>query len=217
MRLKEEITRLQGLLEKASVELVGTYETLKAQGKELARIRSQLTQENETGPLTMKARRVLEAWSADHPKANVDPNGARARLVRGAIKLGHTNPPIHCPVHDDGDKNAECTIPDELIEALEFLRMKPYVGPTGRTAEAGRGCRRFDDIKYALADEKTGLPSEAKIEKVRREVRRLKGSHVEILHEVSAVTANVNNYWTTLLLEALSERRRLMMSGRDAA
>ena len=199
----QNCAELESKLQNASDELVDAYETIKAQGTELRKLRRLETELNEASPSAKLVREVLDHWAKDHPRANVSLNGARAKLVRGAIRLGHTSPKVPCPVHpDDGsrpDRDARCTIADELIEAVEFLRLKPFVGPRGRTGALEPGVRRFDDLKYALADEK-GTASEAKIEKCRREVRALRASRSERLWAAFRLASNVENAWFNLCL-----------------
>ena len=205
----QNCAELESKLQNASDELVDAYETIKAQGTELRKLRRLETELNEASPSAKLVREVLDHWAEGRPKStNTSVHGARAKLVRAAVKLGHTNPMIPCPVHEQNGKrrpageipeDARCTIADELIEAVEFLRLKPFVGPRGRTGALEPGVRRFDDLKYALADEK-GTASEAKIEKCRREVRALRASRSERLWAAFRLASNVENAWFNLCL-----------------
>lgn len=196
---------LKERLQRASDDLVGAAETQKAQGKELAKLRRELS--DESTPQAKEVRRVLDYYNEAHPGANTSPDGARARLVRGALKLGHTNPPHPCPVCDvekkARERDAVCTVADELIEALEGLRLMPFVGPHGRCAEGTPGARRYDDVKHALGDGKTGAASESTIERFRGYAAQAKASRVEKLHTVCVRTGLVHDAWAGLLLDAL--------------
>lgn len=201
-----EITETK--LAKCAEELVGAYETLKAQGKELGRLKRDLS--TESTPTAQAVRRVLDKWAEKHPTANTDPNGARARVVRAAIKLGHTDPPIMCAVHhftDKRDKDAVCTVPDELIEAVEGLVLMPFVGPHGRCAVMGPGVRRFDGIEYALTDRKAGGASEATIERFRAYARWAKMAPSERLYAIHERTGAVHFQYGDLLLAALGREQ----------
>jgi hypothetical protein len=206
--LEAERDELRRLLAKAHDDLMGQTQTVTVQGKEIGKLKRELS--SESSPLAMDVRRVLEFWQEKHPRANIDPAGSRAKVVRGAMKLGHTDPPLPCPKHDliaEGekrDKDARCTVADELIEAIEGLRLMPFVGPHGRCAEGGRGARRFDGIEYALTDRKTGAPSEATIERFRGYARRARQSPSAKLLVAYQLTGDVHETWARYLLDALA-------------
>lgn len=203
---------LEQQLAKAHDDLLGATETMNAQGKELGKLRRELS--SETTPQARAVRKVLDRWAEKHPTANTDPNGSRARVVRSAIKLGHTDPPLPCPVHDPAGKrvkgvakDAECTVADELIEAIEGLELMPFVGPHGRCCEAGRGTRRFDGIEYALTDRKTGGASEATIERFRGYTRWAHLAPSEKLYAAYQRTGDVHDEYARRLLDALNRER----------
>jgi DNA-binding Lrp family transcriptional regulator len=197
-------TELEAKLSKASDELVDAYGTIKTLGKRNTQLERELS--CETSPLAQDVRRVLEFWQEKHPSANIDPLGSRARVVRGAMKLGHTDPPLPCPKHDaeKPDKGARCTVADELIEAVEGLRLMPFTGKHGRCATAGPGTARWDGIEYALTDRKSGMPSEATIERFRGYARRSKLSSSEKLLVAYQLTGDVHETYARYLLDALA-------------
>lgn len=209
--LEADLAETRQLLAKAHDDLMGQTQTVTVQGKEIGKLKRELS--SETTPLAQDVRRVLEFWQRKHPRANIDPAGSRAKVVRGAMKLGHTDPPLACPVHDllaDGekrDKDARCTVADELIEALEGLALMPFVGPHGRCAEGGRGTRRFDGIEYALTDRKSGGPSEATIERFRGYARRAKLAPSEKLLVAYQLTGDVHETYARYLLDALAREQ----------
>jgi hypothetical protein len=200
-----EAGKLEMKLAEAHEHILAQTETQNATAKELAKLRRELSVENETSPTAKLVREVLDFWAETHPRANVSGQGARAKLVRQAVKLGHTEPMKPCPVHPvDGkpDKDARCTVADELKEALMYLRLKPFVGPKGRTAAAEPGCRLYDDIRYALANEK-GVACEAKIEKCRREVRALSSMPLERVMVAFRMAQNVEQAYFRLVMDAM--------------
>jgi hypothetical protein len=215
---------LQVQLAKAHDDLLGVSETMNAQGKELAKLRRELTIEQASSPTAMQVQRALGFWADGQPGSpNIRPNGARARLVRQAIQLGHTNPPLACPVHDvHGNrrrgvpKGSECTVVDEIIEALAGLKLFPFVGPTGgRVSEGVAGAKRYDDVKYALTDRKNGLVSEAQIEQMRGQARRARMWPSEKLWAAYEATHAVSEEWCRLTMDALNRERMQPAIGAD--
>jgi hypothetical protein len=213
----DDCQHLQVQLAKAHDDLLGVSETMNAQGKELAKLRRELTIEQANGPTAMQVQRALEFWCEGRKggKPNISPHGARARLVRQAIALGHTNPPLPCPVHDEAGKRrkgvpkgTECTVVDEIIEALAGLKLIPFVGPNGgRVAEGVAGARRYDDVKYALTDRKSGTVSEDQIENMRGYARRARMRSSEKLWAAYQVTSVVSEEWCRLAVDALNRER----------
>lgn len=201
---------LEAKLQRASDELVDAFNTIKVQGSRLTALQRELS--SETSPLAQDVRRVLEFWQEKHPRAGIDPAGARAKVVRGAMRLGHTDPPLPCPVHDPipkgerRDKDARCTVADELIEAVEGLRLMPFTGPRGRSALGGPGMRRFDGIEYALTDKTPAgrVPSEATIERFRSYARWAKLAPSDKLLVAYQRTGDVHEEWARYLLDALA-------------
>jgi len=209
--------QLRAQLAKAHDDLLGVSETMNAQGKELAKLRRELTLEQANGPTAMQVQRALEFWCEGRKggKPNIGPHGARARLVRQAIALGHTNPALPCPVHnEDGKrrkgvpKNMECTVVDEIIEAFEGLKLKPFVARTGgRISEGVAGAKRYDDVKYALTDRKSGAVSEDQIEHMRTQARRARMWPSEKLWTAYQATSAVAEDWCRLAVDALNRER----------
>jgi hypothetical protein len=212
----DDCQRFAEQLAKAHDDLLGVSETMNAQGKELAKLRRELTIEQASSPTAMQVQRALAFWAEGQPGSpNIRPNGARARLVRQAITLGHTNPPLSCPVHDEHGnrrrgvaKDAQCTVVDEIIEAFTGLKLIPFVGPTGgRVSEGVAGAKRYDDVKYALTDRKNGLVSEAQIEQMRGYARRARMWPSERLWMAYEATHTVSEEWCRLTMDALNRER----------
>lgn len=206
---------LQAQLAKAHDDLLGVSETMNAQGKELAKLRRELTIEQASSPTAMQVQRALEFWAEGQlGSPNIKPNGARARLVRQAIALGHTNPPLPCPVHDEHGnrkrgvpKESVCTVTDEIIEALEGLKLFPFTSEKGRVSEGVPGTTRHDDVKYALTDRKNGLVSEQQIEHMRGYARRARMWSSERLWAAYQATHTVAEEWCRLTMDALNRER----------
>jgi len=176
-------------LAKAHEHLLEQAETVNATAKELARVRRDLTNLQGTGVTAMEVAKVLAVWAEGRPekRLNLSPHGARARQVRLALQLGHTNPPLPCEIHaPDGrkkphpPKNAICTATDELIEAVRGLKLVPWVGPRGRCPAGTKGAQPFDGIEYAFTVKEAmrngngsvRMVSESQIEKMRGIYRR---------------------------------------------
>jgi hypothetical protein len=222
----EGCQQLEQQLAKAHDDLLGATETMNAQGKELSKLRRELTLEQASGPTAMQVQRALEFWceGRNGGKPNISPHGARARLVRQAIALGHTNPPLACPVHDEGGKrrkgvpkDVECSVVDEIIEAFEGLKLIPFVGPTGgRVAEGVPGARRFDDVKYALTDRKSGAVSEDQIEHMRGYARRARMWSAERLWQAYLATSEVSERWCRLAVDAINREQVKQQLGGEA-
>jgi hypothetical protein len=208
---------LREQLAKAHDDLLGVSETMNAQGKELAKLRRELTLEQANGPTAMQVQRALEFWCEDRKggKPNIGPHGHRAKLVRQAIALGHTNPPMPCPVHDEDGKrrrglpkDVECSVVDEIIEAFTGLKLIPFVGPNGgRVSEGTAGAKRYDDVKYALTDRKSGTVSEDQIEHMRGIARRARMWPSERLWAAYQATSVVSEQWCRLAVDALNRER----------
>jgi hypothetical protein len=220
--------QVQEQLAKAHDDLLGVSETMNAQGKELAKLRRELNLEQAAGPTAMQVQRALEFWCDGRKggKPNISPHGARARLVRQALKLGHTNPPLPCPVHDEHGKrrkgvprDAECSVIDEVIEAFTGLKLVPFVGPNGgRVAEGVKGATRYDDVTYALTVKQgnTRVVSETAIENMRGYVRRARMWPSEKLWAAYQATSAVSEEWCRLAVDALNwERMQAAAVGAD--
>src|SRR5438093_38228 len=96
--LEADLAETRRLLEKAHDDLMGQTQTVTVQGKEIGKLKREL--DDEDTPLAKEIRRVLDFWGEKHPTANTSPSGSRARVARGAYRLGHTDPPLPCPVHE---------------------------------------------------------------------------------------------------------------------
>jgi len=115
-------------------EVAGNLVTIRKISRELGALRAELTRRAEESPEAKQIRRVLDHWAADHPRAKTPTGGARWKTVAKALRLDHTV--------------------DELLEAVDGLRTRPYVTDRGRSA-TGSPSQRYDDLTIALRDEST--------------------------------------------------------------
>lgn len=209
----QECDLLRQKLDGAHSRLMDMQQTINAQADKLTRQARDLTIMNEDTPVAKITRYVLDFWQETHPKANTDSTGARFKMVRTAVGFGHTDPPLPCPVHDPKgkrSKDAMCTVGDELIEALWWIRLRPFINDQGRrVADAWPGSKRYDDLKYALCEKVAAgdrvvyKVSEAAIERTRALARRERMSDVDKLHRVYEAVNHSQNYWATMLMEAI--------------
>src|SRR4051812_40733638 len=208
-RKADIIEALQRELNKSMENEAGALAAAKAAGNALNAAKGQLTKDAESSPNARQVRRVLDAWvEGRRGRPNVEAGGKRWRTVQKALALGHTNPPLECPVHDetgvkrsDVPESAVCSVVDELIEAVQGIRLFPFMRDAQRVETLVAGAKRFDDVDHALGDEK-------RIEKARMLARWAKADRAERawMRYVSAQEAA--DYWRELVVEGLAERRR---------
>jgi hypothetical protein len=141
-------------------------------------------------------------------RPNVEAGGKRWRTVQKALALGHTNPPLECLVHDekgakrpDAPESAVCSVVDELIEAVQGIRLFPFMLNAQRVEALAPGAKRFDDVDHALGDEK-------RIEKARQLARWVRADRAERAWVRYMAAQDAADYWRMLVEEGLAERRR---------
>lgn len=210
----EHITRLETAARgRDAVDIDAEKANTDVLKREVARLRRELTDALEMGPTAIAVSEVLDYWHQDHPRAAIPLSGQRAAVVRKAIGLGHTHPRLPCPYHDapkgKRPKGARCTVVDELKEAVEYVRMYPFVLGGRRVAEGKPGARRHDCLVYALTETfgKDGrrVVSERAIESKRAIVRRVHAQRFERLHAQWEVCCDVAGYWGDLAMAAARE------------
>jgi hypothetical protein len=208
-RKADIIEALQRELNKSMENEAGALAAAKAAGNALNAAKGQLTKDAESSPNARQVRRVLDAWvEGRRGRPNVEAGGKRWRTVQKALALGHTNPPLECPVHDetglkrpDVPENAVCSVVDELIEAVQGIRLFPFMRDAQRTEAMVPGAKKFDDVDHALGDEK-------RIEKARMLARWAKADRAERAWVRYQAAYEAADYWRELVVEGLAERRR---------
>jgi len=181
-----ECERLRDIVRRSAIEntqlveeISGANERDRVQGKEIAHLKRQVTRQANEDAEAEKITRVLENWRKSHPKAQIPAGGKRWDTVKKALRL----------MKDD-----EAGPVDACLEALEGLRLMPFVGPHGRTHVGSKGARRFDDVEHALRDEAT-------IERFRGYARQARMSPEERLWRAAEVTGRVHEDWHRLWVE----------------
>jgi hypothetical protein len=208
-RKADIIEALQRELNKSMENEAGALAAAKAAGNALNAAKGQLTKDAESSPNARQVRRVLDAWmKGRRGRPNVEAGGDRWRTVQKAFALGHTEPPLPCPVHDENGKkrkdvpeNAVCSVVDELIEAIEGIRLFPFMLDAQRIGEMVPGAKKRDDVDNALGGEK-------RIEKARMLARWAKADRAERAWVRYQAAYEAADYWRELVVEGLAERRR---------
>jgi hypothetical protein len=208
-RKADIIEALQRELNKSMENEAGALAAAKAAGNALNAAKGQLTKDAESSPNARQVRRVLDAWvEGRRGRPNVEAGGKRWRTVQKALALGHTNPPLECPVHDetgakrpDVPESAVCSVVDELIEAIQGIRLFPFMRDAQRTEAMVPGAKKFDDVDHALGDEK-------RIEKARMLARWAKADRAQRAWVRYWAAQEAADYWRELVVEGLAERRR---------
>lgn len=175
----------------------------------VAGLEAKLRQHSEDSPNAKLIRRVLNAWLEPRKgRPNTDTGGDRWQVVARALKLGHTDPMIPCPVHDEsGGKrpkaevpaDAVCTTVLELEEAILGLYLKPFMKDAQRVSVNMPGSQRYDDIDHALGSAK-------RIEAMRATARRARMSLAEKRKVAWELADGCAQWWFGLLMEAITAR-----------
>jgi hypothetical protein len=119
-------------------QVAGLMDTVNTLGKQKQALKQELTRAREEEPGSEEVKTILEHWLRATGRAerrgrkpNISMAGKRAQTVRKALRF-HKG--------------------EELLEAIDGLALKPYVGPKGRST-VGLPEQRYDEVEHCMKDE----------------------------------------------------------------
>jgi hypothetical protein len=207
-RKADIIEALQRELNKSMENEAGALAAAKAAGNALNAAKGQLTKDAESSPNARQVRRVLDAWVRDAGAGRTWRRAASAggrcrRRSRWGTRTRRSSArsTTRRGKRPDVPENAVCSVVDELIEAVQGIRLFPFMLDAQRTEAMVPGAKKFDDVDHALGDEK-------RIEKARMLARWAKADRAERAWVRYWAAQEAADYWRELVVEGLAERRR---------
>ena len=169
-------------------ELSGAHDTIRAQGKEITRLKRDLTKQAKESVKAEKIEAVVEHWRSHRPKTTSafgKPESAAYKVIDKALTL--------MADEEGGDVLACC-------EAIDGLHLAPWQEYDQRFAKPG-GPKRIlrCDIEHALGDE-------ARITKCRQILKKARSDadRAWLIYEAVGWTLEA---WSYEVLDLLRERR----------
>lgn len=148
LHLRQAIATLQAENNELAEELAGSRGTQRTLERQLRQARTELSKQRKEDPLADTIERLLLVWMRETDrldrkgrKPNIAVDGSRGQLVAKALKMQNSRTLEPFTEHD-------------LTLAFIGLGLVPYVSDAGRQP-TGPAAKRYDDVQYALKDERT--------------------------------------------------------------
>jgi len=170
-------------------EVSAAHEVARAAGKEVTKLKGQLTKQHNESARLEQVERVVEYWRGYRPKASKafgKPGVSKSfAIIEKALVLMAEDPA--------GPVDACC-------EAIDGLHLAPYQEFDKRFATDGPGRTLRNDVEHALGDE-------ARIERCRGIARRARNVSLDAKHRAYEISAQVLDAWTRALMDELWGQR----------
>lgn len=165
-------------------ELSGAHETIRAQGKEITKLKRDLTRQQNESAKAEEIERVVAHWRSHRPKASKafgKPGSKSFKTIEAALVL---------MADDDAGAVGAC------CEAIDGLHLAPYQEFEKRYATDGPGRTLRNDVEHALGDE-------SRIERCRAIKRKAENLSLDAKLRAFETSAQVHEAWSRALLGEL--------------
>jgi len=169
-------------------EVSAAHEVARAAGKEVTKLKGQLTKQHNESARLEQVERVVEYWRGYRPKASKafgKPGSKSFTIIEKALVLMAED--------DHGSVSACC-------EAIDGLHLAPYQEYEKRYAKPGPGRTLRNDVEHALGDE-------ARIERCRGIARKARNVSLDAKHRAYEVSGQVHEAWSRALMDELWGQR----------